>query len=468
MKRSDQALTLVYNVDSQAAARSLETSATTMPLTGTVSRISMSSSIGHEDVQPARELTKLTTSSAPELDTEKLYPSRSTTGSESLNHDNDKRRSSLSSPSEPFPRLHDESFAIGEASQLRPTPPFSHRPSDTHAKRVYYEQEEDRDRVIPRDILCYLKVVCDGKTLSKRKPFERFDWQADASYEIFNIAAQKCLASAPETINKKVWRTDGVCKLFKKDQECSSRALEIKEQWSEVLHLIIAEFVTSSGNEYAKFHLEITWTYVVVDDTVIEKRYSKKIADLIDARIKTNWREKKFIPQEDFNAIMSQFVIENLIDKDESLKDPEDSNLEGGPAFDKKQFIRDVASSHKHLLALCVHEDLPLICLWQMLYLGEHPVQFPLKDSDRPPAAEKIKFDNLIMKQWFFTAYQFPNPTNAEVHCFDLRDNVVLPIEAYGEDKPIGRGASKVVYQVQIEPGHHRFTAVCPGPLIAL
>jgi hypothetical protein len=221
--------------------------------------------------------------------------------------------------------------------------------------------------------------------------------------------------------------------------------------------------VAKPGNEYAKFHLEITWTYAAVDNTVPEKKYSKAIADRINSRMKTNWRNKKFIPQKDFHAIMSQSVIEHLIDKDESLKDFDRASLDGAATirpYDKKQFIQDVAISHKHLLALCVYVDLPLICLWQMLYGKAKPAELPLDESDIPPAAETLEFDTLLTKQWRFMAYQFPKPTDATVHSITLGDDDVLPIEACNEVKPIGEGASKQVYKVQIQPGHHRFTAV--------
>ncbi|ERF75558.1 hypothetical protein EPUS_08970 [Endocarpon pusillum Z07020] len=240
---------------------------------------------------------------------------------------------------------------------------LEHRTSYRSAGRKYYEQDGDGDRVIPKEILCYLKVILDGKLLSERTSFEKLDWQDDASYGTVNNAAQNCLNASPETINKNVWRTDGVCKLFRKDQECSSKALEIEDQWSEVLHLIIAEF-----------------TYAAVDRPGIEKK------------------RRKFIPQKDLYAIMSQSVIEHLINNDESLTNTEHVGHVDSPVMNKKKFIHDVASSHKHLLALCVHEDLPLICLWQMLYLRPKPVQFPLGTSDKPPAAEKIKFENLIFK----------------------------------------------------------------------
>jgi hypothetical protein len=415
------------------------------------------------EVQHAAVSSNPANESIPEPDAEVLHPSRSTSGSESPTHDNDRRFSGAWVPSEPFPCLHEEPHLINGPSQLQTPPLLDHRTSDTSAKRNYYGQDEDRDRVIPKDILCYLKVQFDGKNLSKKKPFERFDWQSDASYGIVNDAAKQILRDSPQTIYKTTWRTDGVCRLFRKEQECSSKALESKDQWSEVLHLIIAQFVTIPGNEYAKFHLEITWTYAAVDDTVVEKKYSKRIADLIDARMKTNWRERRFIPQNDLHAIMSPSVIKHLIDKDESLKELEISGAASAALFNKEQFIRDVVTSNKRLLALCVHEDLPLICLWQMLYPKEKAVQFPLtplKDSDKPAAADQIKFGNILFKQWFFTAFQFPKPTDATVHCIDLRDNDVLPIEACGELTPIGQGASKFVYEVQIQPGHHRFTAV--------
>lgn len=96
-----------------------------------------------------------------------------------------------------------------------------------------------------------------------------------------------------------------------------------------------------------------------------------------------------------------------------------------------------------------------------MLHLGEKPAEFPLRARDIPRAAEKIRFDSVILKQWYFIPYQFPKPTDAKVHCFNLRDEDILPIESRGEVQPIGTGASKIVYEVQIQPGHHDFTAVC-------
>jgi hypothetical protein len=438
------------------------------PSTDSVLKNSRSAVTENSEVQGIALSSKPANDSVPEPDTEVLHPSRSTTSSESPTHDNDRRSSGAWVPSafEPFPCLHEEPCSISGVSQSRTPPPLGHHSSDTSAKRNYYEQD-DKHRIIPKHILCYLKVKFEGRTLSKKKPFEKFDWQNDASYDIVSKAAQAILHHSPETINKKnIWRTDGVCKLFVKKQECSSKALEAEDQWSEVLHLIIAEFVTISGNEYKKFHLEITWTYAAVEETVgeIQKKYSKQIAHLIDARMKPNWRERNFIPQKDLHAIMSSNVIEHLIDKDESLKELGGSSAANGALFHKKQFVSDITNSHKKLLALCVHEDIPLICLWQMLYAKERPVQFPLtplKESDRPAAADQINFGNILLKQWFFTAFQFPNPTNAKVHCIELRDNDVLPIEKCGDElTPIGHGASKVVYKVQIQPGHHRFTAV--------
>lgn len=234
----------------------------------------------------------------------------------------------------------------------------------------------------------------------------------------------------------------------------------MEEQWSDVLHLIVAEFVTTPGNQHAKFHLEITWTYAAVDERTAEEKYSKKIADLIDSRMKTNWQKKKFIPQKDLSTIISMNVVQHLVDQDDSLKDLEDASLGDGPRFDKKKFIEDAYLSHGRLLALCVYEELPLICLWQMLYVQKPPVTLPLEASDIPRAAEKRKFDNLIIKQWYFTAHQFPKPDDAKVHCTCLDDGKVLPLEPCGEVKPIGAGGSKVVYKVQIPPGHHRFTEV--------
>ena len=459
-KQHDPSTTPVDTVERQILGQGLRERSPQAPLAENVVQKLTSSVVDHNLVPPITESSKLTDVSAHKPEMEHSPPSRRTTGPESPSHDSGSRMSIASTPPEPFPSLHQEPCSRSESHRLHTPHTLEHRASDRSARKKYYDQDEDRDRVIPKEILCYLKVLFDGKPLSKRISFEKLDWQDDASYGTVNNAAQNCLNASPETINKNVWRTDGVCKLFRKNQECSSKALETEDQWSEVLHLIIAEFVTIPGNEYAKFHLEITWTYAAVDLPVTEKRYSTEIADLIDSRIKTNWRGKKFIPQKDLHAIMSQSVIEHLINKDESLANTEHAGLVDSAAMDKKKFIHDVASSHKHLLALCVHEDLPLICLWQMLYLGKKPVQFPLGTSDRPPAAEKIKFDNLIIKQWFFTAYRFPKPTDAKVHCFDLTDNDILPIEGCGKTNPIGSGAFKFVYEVQIQPGHHRFTAV--------
>jgi hypothetical protein len=441
----------------------LQTPSTKVILKNSRSAVTGNSEFQHIAAEPANE-------SVPGPDPEEvLHPSRSTTGSESPTHENDRRSSGAWAPcaSEPFPRLHEELCSISGVSQSRTPPPLGHRLSDNSAKRNYYEQGEEKHNIIPKHILCYLKVKFEGRTLSKKKPFEKFDWQNDASYEIVSKAAQRILHDSPETIDKKnIWRTDGVCKLFIKEQECSSKALDAEDQWSEVLHLIIAEFVTIPGNQYKKFHLEITWTYAAVKETVVEvqKKYSEQIAHLIDARMRSNWRERKFIPQKDLHAIMSPNVIEHLIEKDESLKELEGSIAANGARFDKKQFVSDVTNSHIRLLALCVHESLPLICLWQMLYANERPVHFPstpLKDTDRPAAADQIKFGNILFKQWFFTAFQFPNPTDATVHCIELGDNDVLPIEKCGDElTPIGQGGSKVVYKVQIQPGHHRFTAV--------
>ncbi len=456
-KQQNPSTTPGNTADSQDLGKGLSEPSPQVSLVGKVVRRSTSSLNDDNHAPSITKPPKLAEVSAYKPVMEPSPPSRRATGSESLNHVSGSRMSIASIAREPLSHLHSKSH--------RPhTPHISERRhSDTSARQIYYDQGEERDRVIPKGILCYLNVMCNGENLSKGKPFEKLDWQDDASYGTVNDAANEWLKTSPETIDKSVWRTDGVCKLFKKKQECASKALETEDQWSEVLHLIIAEFVTIPGNEYAKFHLEITWTYAAVDVSATDKKYSTEIADRIDSRIRINWRGKKFIPQKDLHAIMSLSVIEKLINNDKSLANTEDAGAVDRWILDKQTFIDDVASSHKHLIALCVHEGLPLKCLWQMLYLGQKPACFPLQASDKPPAAKKIRFDNLIHKQFIFIAYQFPKPTDAKVHCIDqsdLTENHVLPIESCDKTNPIGSGAFKNVYEVQIQPGHHRFTAV--------
>lgn len=407
---------------------------------------------------------KLASASALDRDAEEQSLSRRTSGSEPLNHDNERQGSVGMSP-EPFPRFYEEPVSLDGTLQLGTSPPFEHRPQDRGAKENYYDSGE-RDRVIPKQVLCYLRMMFEGERLCKKMSFY-LDWQSDDSYRKIKDAAKKCLDHSPQTIDKQVWRTDGVCKLFKMNQECSSRTLENEDenqdQWFEVLHLIIAQFVAIPGNEYTKFHLEITWAYAAVKDPVTEAKgaYSTRIANLIHDRMRTNWRNQKYIPQKDIHAIMSQTVIEHLIKKDKSLQDLEHSAHTDDQSFKKEQFIHDVAIKHKRLLALCVYEELDLICLWQMVYRNGMPAKLPLNNSDRPLGAEPRRFDSLLSKQWWFQPYQFPKPTDAKNHCTKLGDEVILPIEGCGERKPIGSGSSKDVYKVQVQSGHHQFTAVC-------
>jgi hypothetical protein len=392
-----------------------------------------------------------------------LHPSRSTTGSESL-EPNDRPMSVASDAPQPFPQyLHDEPAPLNETSDLHTPTSVPHRPSDTSAKQRYYEQEKTRDSIVPKDVLCYLHVLFGEKKIV-RKHFQ-LDWQSNASYKSVDDAARQSLAKAPQTIGGTPYRTHGVCKLFEKDQEISSTALDFDYQWSEVLHLIIVRFLAIPGKEYAKFHLEITWTYASLDDSVKNPAdYSGEIAQLIYAKRKKNWRNKKFIPRKDLDAIMSKSVISHLISNDDSLKKLETVDEKEGQAYDRKQFISEVQAdgSKVVLLALCVYGDLPLICMWQMLKRPNGSAKLPLNESDRPDGASPRKFDDILTKQWYFRAHKFPIPKDSKVHCDNLEDDVILPIEPEHCDQlqRIGEGGFKEVFRVKIQPGHHLFTAV--------
>ena len=161
----------------------------------------------------------------------------------------------------------------------------------------------------------------------------------------------------------------------------------------------------------------------------------------------------------DLEEIYSESTIKNLIDADQSLV------RLSLTADETAEFLAKINLNATRLLAICIHIDMPLACLYHLIKKDYKDEGLPLsREGQHCPGKEyEVKFDSFIKWQGAFVPYVFVNDEGGPEHV-SLSNDVVLPI-IYDKEKPsLGKGGFGEVHKIYIHSDHHYFSSYRNAP----
>jgi Protein kinase domain len=315
-------------------------------------------------------------------------------------------------------------------------------------------------QVSPR-VDCHIIPVYNGKELPE--PHEcKVDWMGSNYFRRVDDTALQLLRDShnvPETTQ--LYRKSGRCRLIndKTHQVDDSRIVETRRQWAEAIPQMVMAHLYK--NTYDAFHLEIRLEYSALSISAVKgERYATTVQNVVHEKLVTNWEDEKYIPRRDLEQIYSESTIKNLIDADQSL-----ARL-SLTADQRAEFLEKININATRLLAICIHIDMPLACLYHLLEKDYKDEDLPLsrKKHHCPGREYEVKFESFMKWQGAFVAHIFVNDEGGPKH-ISLPDDVILPI-IYDKERPsLGKGGFGEVYKIYIHSDHHYFSSYRNAPL---
>jgi Protein kinase domain len=290
----------------------------------------------------------------------------------------------------------------------------------------------------------------------------RLGWMEPRCFSGVNNAALRLVREyhkVPEATQ--LYRKSGSCRLINNEthEVEESRIVENERQWAEAIPQMVMEHFRKST--YDKFHLEIRWEYSALSISVVKgERYATTVQTVVHKKLVMNWEDEKYIPRRDLDEIYRESTIKTLVEADESI----DRLLLS--ADDANEFLEQINLHATRLLAICIHIDMPLACLYRLVERNYKDENLPLsrKESHCPLEEYEFKFESFMKWQGAFVAHTFVNDKGGPKHML-LADNVVLPITFDKTEPSLGHGGFGDVKKVYIHSDHHYFSSDRNAPL---
>ena len=332
---------------------------------------------------------------------------------------------------------------------------------------------------IPSTIAYKLQFVFEFKGCPNSSLTENFTvhlHKPESYQEIERVADKQANALSAETIGLRALKFFyGNCTIVSNNSTISRLPLRTSENWIEVNKQIVEHW---NEHTHAPLHLRISRHYLASQEQPIESRSFAKVKRLeIDDLMKETWEEKRYIPYNILETVISDQAIHWIIKE----KPPKSV-----PGNDRQAFTSRVQAEGRILLAMCVHARLKMGCLKKLLDSGCKDSDLPLDEKSLCHEECRQEFRSLLRQQGSFRAARF-----IEGEHKDLPSHFVVPlhfcprdyaqddlghelIEAYGDepqnshgggsasrnDAQCGSGAHSIVYCVKVNPNHHSVSKV--------
>lgn len=166
--------------------------------------------------------------------------------------------------------------------------------------------------------------------------------------------------------------------------------------------------------------------------------------------------DRMYIPQVDFDAIITRQAIVRVVDEQEKHMPWSSLKVDNEPHPAKLEFVDKICRDARRLFAIYVYIGLTTESLRVLLSKGatdEKPPSIDISFNSLP--GDRRKFDDLIKKQSWFKTFHFGNKESGQHHV--VPEGTTVPI-SFGER--LGEGAYSVVWESEIDPCHQSFKKV--------
>lgn len=334
-----------------------------------------------------------------------------------------------------------------------------------------------------RTVKCSLHVTFDGST--SRNDLTNFDYKEHDFYRTIEKIAEEHVkrahAGAGALIAKQLNFKYGNCTIVSEEKERHGIPLTTQADWNDVCKILDR---CGKASSHHALHLHVFRDYFpyrsrASSEASFAGTKRMEIQSLMK-RASDGMRGRLYIPRPALMRFTSRDNIREIIIQDARLNMT--MTLE-----EKEEFILDVQTKSRYLLAMCVHARLKMDCLKVLLGKGLTDESLPLTDDHCCHAKCTLEFDALLDKQGgFATTARFDNVGEHQ----DFHPSVVIPIHyqpvdmdeeefviqgrakdwdkrgtAGSKDSPkwkayCGHGAYSNVYRVRVDPDHHRLSKV--------
>jgi Protein kinase domain len=301
--------------------------------------------------------------------------------------------------------------------------------------------------------------IYDGKEHSKPHKC-KLPWMDPRGFaEVNNVALRLVREHHDVSEDEQLYRKSGRCRLINNetDEVEESRIVENERQWAEAIPQMVMEHVCKPN--YDKFHLEIRWEYSALSIRAVNgEKYATTVQTVVHKKLVTNWEDEKYIPCRDLDEIYQESTIKTLVQGDESIERLLLS------ADETNEFLEQINLHATRLLAICIHVDMPLACLYQLVKGNYKDEKLPLSRKQKHCPCEEydFKFENFMKWQGAFVAHKFVSDEGGPKL---LADDVVLPITYDKTEPSLGQGGFGEVKKVYIHSDHHYFSSDRDAPL---
>lgn len=334
--------------------------------------------------------------------------------------------------------------------------------------------------IIPETITYTLHVSFEGEEVPNTSKDVPIHPNNPSSYAEIATAAEACVevqygptALAGRSVNFR----HGECTIT-----CDERSIRKHTQglctpadWKDICTELINLWKSS---RHQKIHLDIYREYFgLLTRRISDESFADAKRGEIWRLMKSAFDGRRYIPRSDLLRVASKDMIRAIIIDDCTVLTEQ-----------KEGFIEEVSKKAPKLLAMCVHAQLRMECLGELLKNGQSDETYPLEQRHCCHPKCGPNFEILLQYQGGFNAAEFfkpgehkklPRATVVPIH-FHPKDidptvSVDKPQETSSEEETrsddedatsdkqrahCGSGAYSNVYRVRIDPAHHRLAKV--------
>lgn len=302
--------------------------------------------------------------------------------------------------------------------------------------------------------------------------------QKPESYQEIEKEAEKHAKnlSAESIGQKKLKFFYGKCVIVSDNGTKTRLPLRSREDWREVNQEIVGYWKLHT---HEQLRLCISRSYFACQDRPTEGKSFAKLKGLeIHDLMKRTWEKKKeYIPHNVLETVISDQTIEYII---------KENPPESVPHNDQVAFVDRVQAEGRILLAMCVHVDLGVECVKELLDKGWKDSSPPFDEDSYCHEDCRCKFSNLVQRQGGYRAARFVEGEHKTLHSHDVvplhfhqrahanddvaREVIEMPSKQLqnssskdGDVKKAafcGNGAYGDVHCVKMDPNHHSLSKV--------